>query len=340
MPVEGSKGITRAGPSFAGPWGVNARILFVLVGGLGACGQEPDAVERVAELTIDAGATAVAVLPGPDGSTIVTVANGARGVVDVLVAPSIGGPWETTGSAFAGSAPTVLAPGRVAGVDVLFVLTRAEVQMLEVDPAEPGRFAFPVRIRRDDGISTLDAGDLDGDGDDEVVVGGSGGVEVIGGLARAIGIVPSQVPQLDRHRFAGRRGTAAVAVLEEEGRVASAGLIEPSVRIDTFGGDGAEPESLPLPGVATALTSSMQVLLEDGQVVDALGNGAPIAGEIARLSAAKGSGIAARLDGTVGFGAGLEDLGLRFEEPPLLAAGQGLLAAVEPNAGRLHLFRW
>jgi hypothetical protein len=320
-----------------------AGVVWALV----ACGQDPVPVEWIAELEVNPGATAVAVVPGAAGSTIVAVANGPRGVLDVFVARAPAGPWELFGSAFAGSRPSVLVPGEVAGVGVLFVLATSEVQMIEVDPVEPGRLSFPVPILRDGGKTTIDAGDLDGDGDDELVAGGRGGIRFVGGLTAAIGVVPSRVPPLDRRTLRGHHATAAVAVSDGSARVASAAFGEPLVRIEpTAEQDATEPESHPLPDVAAELVATdgggFVALLDDGRLLDIAGAGEPFAAEIARIAPADGGVIAARQNGSIAWGdasTGLADLGLRFDEIPLLAVGEGLLAAVEPTAGLLHLFR-
>ncbi len=325
---------------------------FAMVGlcawGLVACAAEPPAAERLAELDVDHGATAVAVVPGPEGSTLVAVANRTRGVLDVWVARAAEGPWELFGSSFAGSEPSVVVPGRVGGVDVLFVLATNEVVMIEVDPFEPGRLSFPVRILRDDGNTSIDAGDLDGDGDDERVAGGRGGIRVVGELAKALGAVPSRVPQLDRRTLQGRLATGAVAVTDGAAEVASAAATEPLVRIDELAPLDAVrgPESLPLPAVAAELVATGAAAyvarLDDGRLVDVTAAGVPFKADVVRIAPADGGVIAARQDGTIGRGDGtgrLDDLGLRFDEPPLLAVTGGILAAVEPTAGRLHLFR-
>jgi len=326
------------------------RLAMICLGAwvLVACAAEPPAAERLAELALDPGATAVAVVPGPDGSTLVTVANGPRGVLDVWVARAVEGPWELFGSSFAGSSPSQIVTGRVGGLDVLFVLATNEVQMIEVDPVEPGRLSFPVRILHDDGNTSIDAGDLDGDGDDELVAGGRGGIRVVGELAKALGAVPSHVPQLDRRTLQGRLATGAVAVTDGAAEVASAAAAEPLARIDPVTAEdaGALPESLLLPAVAAELVATGSAAyvarLDDGRLVDVTAAGAAFESGVVRIAPADGGVVAARQDGTLGRGdgtGGLDDLSLRFDEPPLLAVTGGILAAVEPTAGRLHLFR-
>jgi hypothetical protein len=137
-----------------------------------------------------------------DGSRDVVVVSRTRGTAEVLVDKA--GVWELAGSYFAGGAAVDITTGRVQKKDVLAVRDEnGSVALLERDTM-PHRLDFPVQVYRRfrnqapvDNVPparSVTFGDLDQDGESELVVASQMGITVVEKLPTQLAANPEKAP--------------------------------------------------------------------------------------------------------------------------------------------------
>jgi hypothetical protein len=231
------------------------------IGGEAIVHDEPAlSIVEAARVETRSGASAVAVASLEAPSLL--VANPARFEVDILASdPEDPERWMLVGSAFAGRyAPNELVVARVADRTVVLVrLEDREVTLLAGVPGEPHRLRFPVSVYYGRGLlQDIDAADVDGDGDDELLVGGDRGLAVVE-LRDALDAHPEHPPSLTNTEtlvddtFDAKAVTAAD--LEGDGSLELVAAVaeQPRAHVYQAVSDGYELSEVELPEAAETL---------------------------------------------------------------------------------------
>ncbi|HZO13460.1 MAG TPA: hypothetical protein VFB62_09375 [Polyangiaceae bacterium] len=123
----------------------------------------------------------------------IVVANPTRFEVDVFAA--VEGEWSLVASGFSGkNGANEIVGAHVGGRPVVLARSENEVTLLAGVLGEPHRLRFPVSVYSGRGVlHDIDAADVDGDGDDELLVVGQQGAAIVE-LIPALDAHPEQPP--------------------------------------------------------------------------------------------------------------------------------------------------
>lgn len=265
---------------------------------------------------------------GETGLPDIATVSHDRGTVDLVTHDRS---WQVFGSFYAGGVAVDVTSGHLGKKGMVAVLdTDGSVALLFATDGMPHRLNFPIiayrRVRNGQPVDStppargMALADLDGDGNDELVVGSDLGVAIVDNLAMFVTANPERPPPGNGFRYDAGRVPGAVAAFDFDGDgkndVLAADQSEATLRIyHNAGGPDklAAPATvdLPAPGQAIAATGCPEapavVLLADGRLVRISKNGkaattaselTPItraaagAGQVAVGSKAAASGIA------------------------------------------------